>query len=377
MTASAKSIKGSSQGVDYLIDEKKGYELDRNLIYGDTSAEIMQSFKIQQSLNTTCDKKFITAYISPEPKDGQKLSDIELKEISRDFMKGIGVNPEKQAYLTIVHTEKNHKHIHLIINRIDENNKAIKDNFIVLKSQDTAHKIAKERGLISARDIKQQNIDKKINISKELKSKTFEGHNNVMRLKPDSMSKYIQYMKSTGYEVKPTINKAGKLQGFRIQDLKTGQDFKMSEINRSMSQQVQKLKNDLGSEKTSSKMFTAHKEVMKMKPQNLDKYQHYMRSMGYNVNLMKNKAGKIQNIMVNKTNKTVGKIFTLFVPTINNLKEKLSPEEIKNKIEQMKTTEQLMDIAQQNIMVNQILEFEKISDIKNSLAKDNTQNINL
>ena len=64
MTASAKSVKGSSQGVDYLIDEKKGYELDRNLLYGDKSAEIMQSFRMQQSLNSECNKKFITAYIS-------------------------------------------------------------------------------------------------------------------------------------------------------------------------------------------------------------------------------------------------------------------------------------------------------------------------
>lgn len=120
MTASAKSIRGSRQGVDYLIAEHKGYELDRNLIYGETSTEIMNSFRIQQSENYTCDKKFFTAYISPDPKDGQKLTDKELKEISHDFMKGIGVNPEKQAYLAIVHTEKNHKHVHLLINRIDE-----------------------------------------------------------------------------------------------------------------------------------------------------------------------------------------------------------------------------------------------------------------
>jgi hypothetical protein len=60
-------------------------------------------------------------------------------------MKRIGVNPEKQAYLAIVHTEKNHKHVHLLINRIDEKNKAIKDNFIVLKAQNTVHKIAKEK----------------------------------------------------------------------------------------------------------------------------------------------------------------------------------------------------------------------------------------
>ena len=375
MTASAKSVKGSSQGVDYLIDEKKGYELDRNLLYGDKSAEIMQSFRMQQSLNSECNKKFITAYISPEPGDGRKLTDKELKEISRDFMKGIGVNPDKQAYLAIVHTEKNHKHIHLLINRIGEDNKAIKDNFIVLKAQNVAHKIATERGLISARDIKQQNIEKKLNLSKEEKARAFENHNKVMKLKPESISKYVQYMKSTGYEVKPTINKAGNLQGFRVKEIKTGQEFKMSEIKRTMSGQVQKLKNDLGSEKTSSKMFNAHKQVMQMKPQNLDKYQHYMRSMGYDINLAKNKVGKIGKIVINETNKITGQISTSVLSAVTSPK-KLSPEEMKGKIQKAKITEEIMDIQHQNIMVKQIEEFEKNIAIKNSQNKDNTQNIN-
>ncbi|MDG4655000.1 MULTISPECIES: relaxase/mobilization nuclease domain-containing protein [Chryseobacterium] len=235
MTASAKSIRGSRQGVDYLIAEHKGYELDRNLIYGETSTEIMNSFRIQQSENYTCDKKFFTAYISPDPKDGQKLTDKELKEISHDFMKGIGVNPEKQAYLAIVHTEKNHKHVHLLINRIDEKNKAIKDNFIVLKAQNTVHKIAKERGLISARDMMHKNQENKIMQSKEIKKQIFESHSQVMKIKPQTFSKYMEYMKALGHEIKPTINRKGEIQGFTVNDKKSGQEFKMSEIKREMS----------------------------------------------------------------------------------------------------------------------------------------------
>ena len=200
MTASAKSVKGSTQSIDYLIEEHKGYELDRNLIYGDTSVEIMQSFRVQQMANTECEKKFFTAYISPDPKDGQKLTDIELKEISKDFMREIGVNPEKQAFLAVVHTEKNHKHIHLLINRIDEKNKAIKDNFSVLKAQNAAHKIATEKGLISARNVMNKKLEKVIEKDKETKAKIFEAHAQVMKIKPQSISKYVEYMKSLGYD---------------------------------------------------------------------------------------------------------------------------------------------------------------------------------
>lgn len=367
MTASAKSIKGSSQHVDYLIDERKGYELGRNMLYGDKSSEIMRSFRMQQSLNSECNKKFITAYISPEPRDGQRLSDKELKEISHDFMKGIGVNPDKQAYLAIVHTEKNHKHVHILINRIDENNKAIKDNFIVLKAQNIAHKIAKERGLVSSRDIKQDNIERKLIVSKREKSLIFENHKKVMNLKPASISKYIQYMKSTGFEVKPTINTSGNLQGFRVKEIATGQEFKMSEIKRTMSQQVQKLKNDLGTEKTSSKMFQAHKQVMQLKPQNLDKYRQYMRSMGFNFNLIRNKSGQIKKIMVNETNKVTGHIITTVLPTV---KKRLSRDEIKKMIESEKSANFQLDIEIKLIMSNQIKEFEKISDLNKGLSEE-------
>lgn len=376
MTASAKSIKGSSQHVDYLIDERKGYELDRSMLYGDKSSEIMRSFRMQQSLNSECNKKFITAYISPEPGDGQRLSDKELKEISRDFMKGIGVNPDKQAYLAIVHTEKNHKHIHLLINRIDENNKTIKDNFIVLKAQNIAHKIATERGLVSARDLKQRNIEKKLSISKEEKARAFENHNKVMKLKANSISKYMQYMKSIGYEIRPTINRAGNLQGFTVKETSTGHEFKMSQIKRTMSQQVQKLKNDLGTEKTSSKIFDAHKQVMQMRPQNLDKYQQYMRSMGYNVNLVRNKTGKIGKIMVNETKKITRQISTSMLSAVTSTK-KLSPQEIKNFIEKEKGTNFQMDIEINQIMSNQIKEFEKINNFnKEKLAEEKGLDIN-
>ena len=375
MTASAKSIKGSSQHVDYLIDERKGYELDRNMLYGDKSSEIMRSFRMQQSLNSECNKKFITAYISPEPGDGQRLSDKELKEIGRDFMKGIGVNPDKQAYLAIVHTEKNHKHLHILINRIDENNKAIKDNFIVLKAQNTAHEIATKRGLVSARDLKQQNIERKLSISKEEKARAFENHNKVMKVRPDSISKYMQYMKSTGYEIRPSINRAGKLQGFTVKEISTGQEFKMSQIKRTMSQQVQKLKNDLGTEKSTSKVFIAHKQVMQMRPQNLDKYQQYMRSMGYNIKLVRNKTGKIGKIMVNETKKVTTQISTALLSAVTNTK-KLSQQEIKNFIEKEKVANFQMDIEINQIMSNQIKEFEKISNLQEKLSEEKGLDIN-
>lgn len=376
MTASAKSIKGSRQGIDYLIAEHKGYELDRNLLYGETSTEIMNSFRLQQSENYNCEKKFITGYISPDPKDGKNLSDKELKEISHDFMKGIGINPEKHAYLTIVHTEKNHKHIHLLINRIDENNKAIKDNFIVLKSHDTVHKIAKERGLISAREIMQSKREIALSQSKELKQKMFEAHSQVMKLKPQTISKYMEYMNSIGYEIKPTINRAGKLQGFRIKEHKSEQDFKLSEVKRSISAEVQKsLKLDIAMSEKTSKMFKAHSQVMKMKPQSISKYEDYMKTLNYEVSITKNKVGRMIDIGIYKSEKALETGFGDMKKGIGDLLQfgkKKSFKEMKEEFLRNKASQFSLDIEIRQIMATQIEELSKLqsgNELKNEKAK--------
>ena len=56
-----------------------------------------------------------------------------------------------------------------------------------------------------------------------------------MRDKPRTFENYIKQMNAKGLQVNPTINKQGQVQGFRIIDAETKQNFKASEINRSMS----------------------------------------------------------------------------------------------------------------------------------------------
>lgn len=235
MIGKASSVKGSVAGMDYLNAEGKGYELDRNKILGETSKEIMQDFRMQQLDNSTCKNKMFTAVISPDASDGKKLTDFELKEIGKEFMQGLGVDTDRQAYIMIVHRETEHKHIHLYVNRIQENGKAIDDSFIGKKASEVAHRIAKSRGLVSAKEIMIERINLTKELDKNLKSEIYSKHQAVMISNPKGFDNYIKQMNLKGLEVKPTINMQGEIQGFRVRDLKTDKDFKMSEVHRSMS----------------------------------------------------------------------------------------------------------------------------------------------
>lgn len=226
MVSKAKSIKGSSASIEYIQNDKAlgdALELDRNGIISHEPNEIMKEFRLLQEANAKCDKNTISMVISPS--DEKKFTVPELREIGRKHLQGLGL--EKNQYLMTLHQSTGKPHIHIIANRIDEKGKAVKDNFISLKSQTISEKIAKEYGLSTAKEMKKINDISLQPIKNEIKnahsfsvqnSKTFEHYKDLMH--------------SKGFEIKPTINKNNELQGFRILDKQSGLDFKASEIGK-------------------------------------------------------------------------------------------------------------------------------------------------
>ncbi len=238
MVGLAKACSGGGALANYVLNENKGYELDRNNLCGLTPKEIVEEFKMIQDLNQRATNKTFNLVLSPDIKDGKNLSNHELKTMTQEYLTKLGIDTEKQQYVAFVHTEKEHKHIHIIANRVQPDGKLISDHHIGKRGQWIAHEIAKERGLVSAKEKMFENIknneQNKGNL-KELKSEIFKKHQEVLKNNPGTFSKYKDEMKKLGLEVKPTINKQGEIQGFRIVDIETKNDFKASEVLRSMS----------------------------------------------------------------------------------------------------------------------------------------------
>ncbi len=158
MIAKAKSCIGGTALFNYVIDSQKGYELLRNNLSGETPKDMFQTMQILQNQNSRCKNNTISAVISPTIADSQKMSDRDLRALAVEFLLGLQIDPTKAQYIAFVHTEKEHKHIHIIANRIDENGKALKDNYIGFEAQRVAHEIALKYGWAS---IRQENENKK------------------------------------------------------------------------------------------------------------------------------------------------------------------------------------------------------------------------
>lgn len=235
MIGLAKACSGGGALSNYVMNDLKGYELDRNNICGSSPKEIVEEMKMIQDLNQRAMNKTFSLVLSPDIKDGKNLSDEQLKTITQDYLNKLGIDTEKQQYVAFVHTEKEHKHIHIIANRVQPNGKLISDNHIGKRAQWIAHEIAKEKGLISAKEKMFENIKNIEKGTDSLKTEIYKKHQEVLKQKPQSFQDYIKQMDLKGLEIKPTINSQGQIQGFRVKDLNTNKDFKASECHRSMS----------------------------------------------------------------------------------------------------------------------------------------------
>ena len=237
MIGKAKSCIGGFSLFNYVVDDEKGIEILRNNLCGETSIELFQEMKILQNLNQKATNKLISMVLSPHVNDGENLTKKQLENITKEFLKDLEIDVEKSQFIAFLHTEKRHLHIHILLNRVDENGKLFQDHHIGKKAQWAAHRVAEKNGLISAKQIRIDKIKEAESIktdSKNLRKEIYQKHLDVISSKPITMEKYLTEMLKKNIKFIPTINKQGNLQGFRIRDMETQTELKASEVHRNM-----------------------------------------------------------------------------------------------------------------------------------------------
>lgn len=227
MIAKAKSITHGGAGINYALKKDEAEIIEKRFVIGNTGAEIKEEFRMFQNLNSRAENNDLSLVLSPEPKDGRKLSNSDFRNISEDFLKKMKL--EDHQAIIIKHKDRDHTHLHLFVNRIDSRGKAYKDNFISKKSQTKADEVARERGLTRAKVVESYNKE----MTKDIKKQIFEKHKTALKHRPKNFQHYQDLMQSSGVKVLPTINKSNKLQGFRVEH--QGFNFKATEAHRTMS----------------------------------------------------------------------------------------------------------------------------------------------
>lgn len=229
MIGKGKSISHTKACMCYGWNQEKDAEIVfKEFLHGDSPDEFTKEFKMLQDQNYNCTKNTLSFIISPTIEDGKRLETKDLKEITARFIQEMKLG-ERQA-IAFVHKDKEHKHIHLYLNRIDFRGVAFNDSFIGKRSQLAAEKVAENMGLTT---VKQVQFEKEFNL-REIRSEIKRRHDLTMKqFQPKSFDDYVKAMQVNGVKVIPTINNQNKLQGFRFEF--NGHNLKGSEIHRNMS----------------------------------------------------------------------------------------------------------------------------------------------
>ncbi|PKQ45225.1 relaxase/mobilization nuclease domain-containing protein [Confluentibacter flavum] len=229
MIGKGKSISHTRASMSYGWNQEKDAQIVlKEFLHGDSPAEITKEFKMVQDLNYHCTKNTLSFVISPTIEDGKNLGTKELHDITVRFIKDMNLG-ERQA-IAFVHQDKEHKHIHLYVNRIDFRGVAYNDSFIGKRSQLAAERVAECMQLTT---VKQVQFEKAFN-SMEIRTEIKRRHDLAMKqFQPKSFDDYVKAMETNGVKVIPTINNQNKLQGFRFEF--DGHNLKGSEVHRNMS----------------------------------------------------------------------------------------------------------------------------------------------
>jgi len=127
----AKIIKGTSFSgmIAYMLGKREGMAriLDGEGVRVDaTSNEIAVDFNLQSSMRPNIKKPVCHTILSFSAEDAERLDDPTMNKLALQYLQIMGYGDTQ--YLIVRHLDREHPHVHICINRIDNNGRTISDS---------------------------------------------------------------------------------------------------------------------------------------------------------------------------------------------------------------------------------------------------------
>lgn len=105
--------------------------------------ECMRSFEMQMPVHLSTKKPILHISINPHPED--MLTDQQLADIAREYMRKLGYG--EQPYLVYKHTDIDRHHVHIVGLRVDESGRPLNDRFEHRRSKQITRELEKKYNL--------------------------------------------------------------------------------------------------------------------------------------------------------------------------------------------------------------------------------------
>lgn len=341
MIAKLRSKKSLVHTIVYNVREGSQFIGAFNL-----QGDCIEDYKIQMKDTQNCfkgraEKITLHAYLSPSIEDGQRLSFDDWLLIAQKYLNGMGL--EKHQCIAFLHKDKEHYHMHLVINRINTTNYKVwysKENDLKL-SHRVGHQIANELGLQSAKEVMNTNrskSNKKIQKPIGAKQKMAFDLKLVAFL---SVDQYLTELTNHGFHVKKYFDPHGNVRGYGVEKYgtflnasKIGKQFTLRELIRN-NESVNLIRVDAEGNKTlkpvtQSIIYVFANELREIKFIDTSSYFRELEQKGFKVTIHRDKAtNAIRGYGVEKNGifinaSEIGKEFTLKSLLIESTKRKES-----------------------------------------------------
>lgn len=144
----AKIMKGADfKGVVYyILNDNKGTEIiDAEGLFLENNDTIAQGFVGQASMNPKVTRPVGHIALSFSNEDAPRLNNAVMAKIAREYMEQMGI--KETQYIIGRHFDKEHPHVHIAFNRIDNNGKTISDRNDRFRSERICKELTKKYGL--------------------------------------------------------------------------------------------------------------------------------------------------------------------------------------------------------------------------------------
>jgi hypothetical protein len=231
MIGKAKSNKSLQATIAY--NEKENATLIyTNKLVGMSLADFqMQMEDLQKCYRGYARQLTIHAILSPAIEDGKRLTGSQWRKIAEKYL--TNMNMQELQAIAFLHEDKEHKHLHLVINKVKEEDfKLFHDSYIGKKTQKAADGIAMDIKLVRAMEIRQMRINEAVKIkaakkvgiyiaeqkpvgTKQRFKSILEG---IIKNNYSSIDEYFAALRNVGFKVHRYIDKeTGKLRGYGIE----------------------------------------------------------------------------------------------------------------------------------------------------------------
>ncbi len=148
----AKIVKGQGfKGVvNYILDKAKNTELLNSAgVRLKNENTIIQSFVMQAEMNLRLSKPVCHISLDFSVQDKNKLNNELMTEIANNYMKRMEISDTQ--YIIARHHDKEHPHLHIVFNRVDNAGKTISDRNDRFRSEKICKELTEEYGLYFAK----------------------------------------------------------------------------------------------------------------------------------------------------------------------------------------------------------------------------------